>query len=389
MAYVTVDDGAVTFQESDAILWEPNYSSIVAAFHKRMTFVLQNSMAVEYYGLLSESIVGQDCDGNNARGMIAILLNQLYTFITVLQDYGGWCNADGSQPYSGPKLVSPAMVWSEFCKPCNWKGIMDDFREVLQALRYKLVLESTTLYGRKDKRTSEQTDLYILYVPPYPYWIVDGLMPTDIVLVPAVVDGPTITYDSPTSVLLRSTSSGTSGVYKFIQEPPGDQLAIIDNAAGCITCRPKHLVKLWLYPGLFLDLGTHVKITVEIKVKGWVTQGVLPIDINAGTITVAQYDNDTLNECGATDLLDDDVTVDTDYSSDTTVFTSDIIVPVPTEDTYLGIDFRAGSYDVSLSPSRHDLGISPPYHMFAIDPTPTPKFSYGWVTTVTLAPYTP
>lgn len=138
------DDGAISWGPHRFPLYEPAYRELSAAFHRREQFVGWPVSDMPWYGEDDESIVGMD-DGTKPGGyfsvrrwpreMIYLFLYVLQRFIQNLEKDPLWCNADGSRPYSGPKLGSNFLdPWD----PTLWPAIIPSCKAVLSALRYRV-----------------------------------------------------------------------------------------------------------------------------------------------------------------------------------------------------------------------------------------------------------
>lgn len=134
------DNGAITWYAARWPLYELIYRQLSQVLHKREDFISIERFPTPHYGTADLSIVGKDDGSKTAmfgrrawpREMIYDILYMLQRRIQQVQDDPQWCNADGSQPYSGPTLsfVDPWELQT-------WATIIANCRTVLGALRYR------------------------------------------------------------------------------------------------------------------------------------------------------------------------------------------------------------------------------------------------------------
>lgn len=150
MSWTVIDLGTFGPAERPFPVKELMYKQIAEQMHKRYDFILEpnHRKSLLFYQKLSNSLVGTD-DGTQypgwphpgfARNMIESLLDEFQVTVADMDDWAKWCNADGSKPYSGPKLT--IQDESKFEK---WDEILAALVNVLLHLRYKRKNVTVTL----------------------------------------------------------------------------------------------------------------------------------------------------------------------------------------------------------------------------------------------------
>jgi hypothetical protein len=290
-----------------------------------------------------------------------------------LQDWPEWCDADateGDHAYSGPLLVGPAPDYAYFCDPHHWKHLIADIRDVLEHLRYKWVLESTTIYERilipggdgPDSPWSsvgyrlvyslvpvDHTDFGPLYMMGSGHYRkISGAAswpgPTLPVICDPVVSAspwpdPGVQYGVGIIISNRAYDDGVWSVGNSYYVNPGAETLVQFAATGDDEVWFLHNYsmahKFILQPGLYLDSGTHVRFTVALY-SGGRTYG-----LTSGSGVIFHIEGGGLS----VDVSPADI-------QNGTLWSGTFDIPVPTEETEIIISVSSSISLPLLFPGR-------------------------------------